>query len=89
MLYVAMIPIIDPEKNAKVRPAHLQYLNEWYQKGKVVMAGPFTDKQGGMVIYRAESMEEATRLAQEDPAVKEGARSLTLREWDPLAFPLE
>jgi uncharacterized protein YciI len=88
MLYVAMLPIIDQELNAKVRPAHLAYLNQLFQEGKVVMAGPFTDKRGGMVIYKADSMEEAKRLAEADPAVTEGARTLELREWNPLNFPL-
>jgi len=41
-----------------------------------------------MVIYRAESPEEARRLAEADPVVAEGARTLELREWNPLQFPL-
>jgi uncharacterized protein len=88
MLYVAMLTIVDQELNAKVRPAHLSYINDLYKQGKVVMAGPFTDKQGGMVIYKAESLEEARRLAEADPVVTEGARTLELREWSPLELPL-
>ncbi|NGQ95667.1 hypothetical protein G3578_10925 [Brevibacillus sp. SYP-B805] len=88
MLYVAMLTIIDQDLNAKVRPAHLAYINELYGQGKVVMAGPFTDKRGGMVIYKAETWEEAKQLAEADPVVKEGARTLELREWSPLELPL-
>jgi hypothetical protein len=88
MLYVALLPIVDADLNAKVRPAHLEYLDKLYKENKVVMAGPFTDKKGGMVIYRADSLEEAKRLAEADPAVAEGARTLELREWSPLEFPL-
>jgi len=88
MLYVAMLPILDQELNAKHRPAHLDYINKLYLEGKVVMAGPFTDKRGGMVIYRAASLEEARQLAEADPAVTTGARTLELREWSPLQFPL-
>jgi len=88
MLYVAMLPIIDQELNTKVRPAHLEYLNALFLEGKVVMAGPFTDKLGGMVIYKAGSLEEARELAEKDPVVVEGARRLELREWSPLEFPL-
>jgi uncharacterized protein YciI len=88
MLYVAMLTIIDQDLNAKVRPAHLAYINELYGKGKVVMAGPFADKRGGMVIYKAETWEEAKQLAEADPVVKEGARTLELREWSPLELPL-
>ncbi|MBO9605689.1 MAG: hypothetical protein J7639_07045 [Paenibacillaceae bacterium] len=89
MLYVAALTIIDAELNAKVRPAHLEYLNGLYKEGKVVMAGPFTDKKGGMVIYRADSFEEAQQLAEADPVIAEKARTLELREWGALEFPLD
>ncbi|MDR7317961.1 YciI family protein [Brevibacillus nitrificans] len=88
MLYVAFLPIIDQELNAKVRPAHLEYLNDLYKQDKVFMAGPFTDKEGGLVIYKASSLEEARKLAEADPVVAEGARTLELREWNPLELPL-
>lgn len=88
MLYVALLTIIDADLNAKVRPAHLDYLDKLYKENKVVMAGPFTDKKGGMVIYRADSPEEAQALAEADPVVVEGARTLELREWNALQFPL-
>ncbi|EJL46864.1 hypothetical protein BAG01nite_23200 [Brevibacillus agri] len=88
MLYVALLPIVDQELNAKIRPAHLEYINDLYKQDKVFMAGPFTDKQGGMVIYKAASLEEARKLAEGDPVVVEGARTLELREWNPLELPL-
>ncbi|GIO07316.1 hypothetical protein J31TS6_33440 [Brevibacillus reuszeri] len=88
MLYAAFLTIIDQELNAKVRPAHLEYVNDLYKQGIVFMAGPFTDKQGGLVIYKAESLEEARKFAEADPVIVEGARTLELREWSPLEFPL-
>ena len=88
MLYVALLPIVDQELNAKIRPAHLEYIHDLYKQDKVFMAGPFTDKQGGMVIYKAASLEEARKLAEGDPVVVEGARTLELREWNPLELPL-
>lgn len=89
MLYVATLTIVDQELNTRVRPAHLQYLDQLYQEGKVAMAGPFTDKQGGMVIYKADSLEEAEQLAKNDPVVAEGARTVQVREWNALSFPLK
>ncbi|WP_134699423.1 YciI family protein [Ammoniphilus sp. YIM 78166] len=88
MLYAALLTIVDEEINMKVRPAHLRYIDELFQQGKVVMAGPFTDQKGGMVIYRAHSYEEAKKMAEQDPVVVERARTLELREWNPLSFPL-
>jgi uncharacterized protein YciI len=89
MKYVAFLPIIDHEKNAQHRPAHLAYINKLYQEGKIMAAGPFTDGKGGMVIYIADTYEEALEFAQKDPVVVEGARTLELREWGALELPLE
>jgi uncharacterized protein YciI len=88
MNYVATLIITDIEKNKEVRPAHLEYIDRLYQAGKIVMAGPFTDGKGGMIIYRANSIEEATQLAENDPVIVEKCRTLELREWNALSLPL-
>jgi uncharacterized protein len=43
--------------------------------------GPFADGAGGMVIYIADSLEEAKNMAEKDPYVVEGVRRLELHEW--------
>ncbi len=88
MYYVALLTIVDAELNAKIRPDHLAYIDQLYRENKVLMAGPFTDGKGGLVIYRADSWEEAKQLAEADPVVAQGARTLELRQWKPLEFPL-
>ncbi|SDP20081.1 hypothetical protein SAMN04487897_14613 [Paenibacillus sp. yr247] len=88
MIYVALLPIVDADKSARTQPAHLAYINRLYLEGNVVMAGPFADGLSGMVLYRADSEEEARRLAEHDPFVLEGARTLELRAWNALDFPL-
>lgn len=88
MIYVALLTIIDADKNTLHRPAHLAYINRLFKEGKVVMAGPFADGLGGMVVYSTDSEEEARLLAERDPVVAEGARTLELRAWKPLDFPL-
>lgn len=81
---VALLWIVDREANQRLRPAHLEYVARLRREGKVVMAGPFGDGSGGMVIYRVESVEEARRLVLDDPVVSGGARRFTLLEWTPL-----
>jgi len=87
--YVAILTIIDQEKNKIHRPAHLDYVNKLYKEGKVFVVGPFTDGKGGMVIYEADTYEEAVALAENDPVVVEGARTVEVREWNPLTLPLD
>lgn len=83
---VALLWIVDKEANTQLRPAHLEYLARLHREGRVVMAGPFADGSGGMVIYRVRSMEEARQLVLEDPVISGGARRFTLLEWTPLAL---
>lgn len=89
LIYAAFLTIIDPEKNAEHRPAHLEYINGLYLEGKVLMAGPFTDERGGLVLYKTDTYREAHELAEQDPVVARGARTLELREWKPLKFPID
>ena len=51
------------------------------------MAGPLSDLTGeqmegiGMIIYRAESLEAATAIADGDPMHLSGTREYTIRRW--------
>jgi uncharacterized protein len=79
--FAAILHMEKPELNQEYRQAHLDYLQELVEQDKLHLKGPFVDGSGGMVVYKAESLEEAQTLAQEDPYVKEGVRRLELHEW--------
>ena len=58
----------DGEAKRKIhRPAHLAKMEPLDQAGRVVLAGPLTDKTGRLIIIEAASLEEAKRFADEDP----------------------
>jgi len=80
--YAAFLKMKDPVRNRDLRPQHLEFLTQQEQQGKIYARGRFTDDAGGLVIYMADSVDEATALAQSDPYVAKGARSLELHEWD-------
>jgi len=79
--YAAILDMKDVSKNQTFRPHHLEYLEKLKEQGHVHLKGPFKDGSGGMVIYIADSYEQAKQLAENDPYVVEGVRSLDLREW--------
>ncbi|RXT04877.1 YciI family protein [Ammoniphilus sp. CFH 90114] len=79
--FAAILYMQDVEKNQEYRPQHLAYLEELAKQGKVHAKGPFVDGAGGLVIYVADSLEDAKELAEKDPYVIEGARRLELHEW--------
>lgn len=84
---VISTPAKSPEDLKKHLPAHLAYQAEQEQNGHLVMAGPLSDLTGelmegvGMIIYRAESLEAANSLAQNDPMHKTGTREYSIRRW--------
>jgi uncharacterized protein len=80
--FVAFLKMKDLEKNVSYRQQHLDYLAEKDKEKKVYARGRFTDDAGGLVIYVADSLDEAEKIATSDPYVTSGARILELHEWD-------
>ncbi len=62
-------------KRPLYREAHLKRLEQWAQQGKVVLAGPLTDKTGSLIVVEADSLEEVQTFANEDPYMIHGVFS--------------
>lgn len=72
----------DAEKVARVRPAHRQYLTSLLQTGKLFASGPFTDDSGALIIYEAETLQQAEEILKADPFHGSGIfLSWDLRPW--------
>lgn len=69
-----------PREEALIRE-HVAFLRELDREGLLVLAGPFEDGLGGMIIIRAESLGAARRLAESDPFVTGGYDSCEVRTW--------
>jgi len=87
--FAAFLKMADPEKNQRLRPAHMEFLVAREREGKIFARGRFSDSAGGLVIYVADSLEEAMALAQSDPYVAQGARSLEIHQWEMKVAPPE
>jgi uncharacterized protein YciI len=57
----------DAEKIAALRPQHRDYLAGLLAQGKLVAAGPYTDDSGALMIYEADTPEQAEAFAANDP----------------------
>jgi uncharacterized protein YciI len=55
-----------------VRPAHLKNLRPLVDAGKVVIAGPFTDGSGSLIVADFDDEDAARAFAQNDPYTLEG-----------------
>ena len=58
---------------------HVQYLKKLDDLGKLVLCGPFTDYDGGIVILECKNIEEARAIAESDPFIEEGYKTFELR----------
>jgi uncharacterized protein YciI len=73
------------DKLEEIQQAHLAHLRHLAETGKLLVAGPLDDQPDprlrGIEIFRAGSIEEAKRLAGEDPAVKAGRLEVVVMTW--------
>ena len=73
------------DKLEEIQQAHLAHLRHMAETGKLLVAGPLDDqpdpRMRGIEIFRAGSLEEAKRLAGEDPAVKAGRLEVVAMTW--------
>ena len=67
----------EAEAVKKSAPNHARYWED-----KLIMGGPFVDFSGGFVTFEANSLDEATKIANADPFVKDKILSeKILKEW--------
>lgn len=57
------------------RAEHLKRLEVLEEEGRLILAGPFTDKSGSLIVMEAGSKEEVEAFMEEDPYVREGVFS--------------
>ncbi|MEZ4838696.1 YciI family protein [Flavobacterium sp.] len=60
---------------------HVKYMSTFLESKKLIMGGPFLDNSGGMMIYSCEKIEEALKIANDDPCVKNGLLNVEVKQW--------
>lgn len=65
----------------KIMSVHFEYLEKRLHSGELVLAGPCLDGAFGIVVFRAESKEEAEAFMNNDPAVKGGLMAAELHPF--------
>ena len=70
----------EPDKIRQVVPAHVQYWKNANLQGYT--GGPFADRTGGLIIFVAASLEEATGIIMQDPFILEDLIDQKwIKEW--------
>lgn len=82
ILYVTILEMVDKEKDDEILEEHIDFLNKKLEEGILIAKGPFTDHSGGLMIYKADSIEDARAIIETDPAVRDKTRKIgLLKEW--------
>ena len=73
----------DSATAADIQSRHLEYLTKMYDDDKMSICGPLMDENDikGMCVYHVGSIDEAKRLAEDDPAVKSGRLIVEVHPW--------
>ncbi|MFQ5979587.1 MAG: YciI family protein [Candidatus Heimdallarchaeota archaeon] len=58
------------QEEERIMQEHFEYLKELQETGKLILAGPCLDGVLGIVIFRANSLEEAAQIMNHDPSVE-------------------
>lgn len=84
---VLTVPLKDRQAIRDHLHTHLEYQKQLEADGIMVAAGPISDEEGkewtgkGLIVYRAENLAEARKIADADPMHRDGIRSYTLLPW--------
>lgn len=62
-------------------PAHKQFVHDLIAKGHQAKTGYWAERGGGMLLFQADSIEEARAIVAQDPLVQNGCVSYELHEW--------
>jgi len=62
--------------------AHAEFVDGLIERGTMVMGGPFADNSGSQSLLEGVDADEARRILEEDPFMKNGVFELDeIREW--------
>lgn len=62
-------------------PAHIRYVRHLIDRGHAAKTGYWAEYGGGMLLFKAQSIEEAKTLVEQDPLIQNGCVEYELHEW--------
>ncbi|GGH73399.1 uncharacterized protein YciI [Pullulanibacillus pueri] len=63
-------------------PEHVVYVQQAFDQGHVLLAGPFMDFSGGAIVIDFDTEEAAKAFVKKDPIVQNGVFSYQMKEWN-------
>lgn len=84
MLFLDILKYVRPieEVDALLEP-HRDWLMRGFASGHMLMAGRRDPRIGGVILIKAETLDEARAVADADPFITEGVAEYDLIAWEP------
>lgn len=83
MWYLALRQAAKPRSQWTVSlDQHLVWMKQQHDAGKILFSGPTTDRKYGIYVIKADSKDEAARIAGSDPYTAAGFCTFELLEWE-------
>ncbi|NBW72821.1 MAG: hypothetical protein EBR26_00175 [Microbacteriaceae bacterium] len=80
----------DPIELNQLRPSHRAWLAEQLEAGRLLASGPMVDRPAGLLIWKAQSIEELNELLNQDPFELGGMiGERTIEQWNPVFGPIK
>jgi len=73
--------IVDKSLFDQYVPAHRAYVRDLIAKGHKAKTGYWARRGGGMLLFEAESMDQARTIISQDPLVVNGCVSYEIYQW--------
>ena len=84
-MYVLELAFDHDERRLAARPAHRARLARLHDEGLLVMAGPWEDGSGALLIFRTDEPGMREILAADPYYTTPGVTVVSSRRWSPLA----
>ena len=75
---------VPADQLGDVTPEHRAFLQTGYDSGLLLLSGPQVPRVGGIVVARADSLEEIQRFFADDPYQKKGLATYRFIEFNPV-----
>ncbi len=77
------LKVEDAAKRAELMKGHFGMINRLANEGKLIVAGPFSNGGDfrGIYLFDVKTIEEAQKLTETDPSIKEGYFKVEFIKW--------
>ncbi|MDB9313377.1 hypothetical protein PN462_09725 [Spirulina sp. CS-785/01] len=73
--------IVDKATFDQYVPYHVAYVRQLIEQGHQAKTGYWGDYGGGMLLFLADSLEQAKDIVAQDPLIKNNCVTYELHEW--------